>query len=399
MQKSHKFSLSTLTTLIVLTAFTGCSDNSGDSAAQASAPPPAVSVVAVNLEPIGAVHEFAGRTGANETVELRARVEGYLQSSSFTEGSMVKKGQKLFTIDPAPFEAALAQAKAGLASAKAEAARAKSDLTRGRELSPKGFISRSDLDTLTAAEATAKASVASAEAQLKSAQINLSYTTIYAPFSGLIGKETYSVGSLVGSSTQALAELINIDPIYVNFQANEKLLLQYHQSVPSIEKASNAYSITLKLPNNQIYGQHGTLNFADVKVDETTGTVDIRAEFPNPTRQLLPGMYVTIRIESTQKTEMPLIPQFAVQENQQGRFVLVVTADNKVESRNVTLGRRIGPMWAVESGLKEGEQIIVSGLQKVRPNITVNPQLMNVNTETGVLTPAAGVLAKEAGTQ
>ena len=399
MQKSHKFSLSTLTILIALTAFTGCSDNSGDSAAQTGAPPPAVSVVAVNLEPIGDVHEFAGRTGANETVELRARVEGYLQSSSFTEGSMVKKGQKLFTIDPAPFEAALAQAKAGLASAQAEAARAKSDLTRGRELSPKGFISRSDLDKLTAAEATARASVASAKAQLKSAQINLSYTTIYAPFSGLIGKETYSVGNLVGPSTQALAELINIDPIYVSFQANEKLLLQYHQKAASMETARQAYSITLKLPNNQTYGQHGTLNFADVKVDETTGTVDIRAEFPNPTRQLLPGMYVTIRIESTKKTEMPLIPQFAVQENQQGRFVLVVTADNKVQSRNVTLGRRIGPMWAVESGLKKGEQIIVSGLQKVRPNITVNPQLMNVNTETGVLTPAAGALAKEAGSQ
>ena len=399
MQKSQKFSLSTLTLLIALAAFTGCSDNSGDSAAQASAPPPAVSVVAVNLEPIGDVHEFAGRTGANETVELRARVEGYLQSSSFTEGSMVNKGQKLFTIDPAPFEAALAQAKAGLASAQAEAARAKSDLTRGRELSPKGFISRSDLDKLTAAEATARASVASAKAQLKSAQINLSYTTIYAPFSGLIGKETYSVGNLVGPSTQALAELINIDPIYVSFQANEKLLLQYHQKAASMETASQAYSITLKLPNNQTYGQHGTLNFADVKVDETTGTVDIRAEFPNPTRQLLPGMYVTIRIESTQKTEMPLIPQFAVQENQQGRFVLVVTADNKVQSRNVILGRRIGPMWAVESGLKKGEQIIVSGLQKVRPNITVNPQLMNVNTETGVLTPAAGASAKKAGSQ
>ncbi len=399
MQKSHKFSLSTLTVLIALTAFTGCSDNSGEAASQASAPPPAVSVAAVNFEPIGDVHEFTGRTGANETVELRARVEGYIESSSFTEGSMVQKGQKLFTIDRAPFEAALAQARAGLNSAKAEAARAKSDLTRGRELSPKGFISRSDLDKLTTAEATARASVASAEAQLKTAQINLSYTTIYAPFSGLVGKETYSVGNLVGPSSEPLAELINIDPIYVNFQANEKLLLQYHQSVSSMEQASQAYTISLQLPNNATYAQHGTLNFADVKVDETTGTVDIRAEFPNPARQLLPGMYVTIRIESNKKTDMPVIPQFAVQENQHGRFVLVVTADNKVESRTVTLGRRIGPMWVVESGLERGEKIIVSGLQKVRPNTTVNPQLMNINTETGVMTPAAGASAKAAGVQ
>ncbi len=388
MQISDKFSLSAVTALIALTTLSGCSEEQGKAATPMAPPPAAVSVVTVNMEPVGGYQEFAARTAASETVSLRARIEGYLESSNFNEGSMVEKGQQLFSIDPAPFKAALSQANAELISAKADATRTLSDLTRGRELEPKGYISKADMDKLVSNEAMARAKVAASEAQKKAAEINLSYTTIYAPFSGLIGKETYSVGSLVGPSSDPLAELININPIYVNFQVNEKTLLQHNKAGMSLEQASHDYSITLKLPTGHIYGQEGTLNFANVKVDATTGTVDIRAAFPNPSQTLLPGMYVTIRMESNEKVDMPLIPQFAVQENQQGRFVLVVTADNTVESRVVQLGRRIGPMWVVESGLKAGEKIIVSGLQKVRPNATVSPQLMTVNLETGVLTPA-----------
>ncbi|CAM3662745.1 efflux RND transporter periplasmic adaptor subunit [Parendozoicomonas haliclonae] len=387
MWKSKKFPLSALATAVVLTALTGCSEN--QDAGRGAMPPPSVSVVAVEMEPVGAYQEFSARTEASETVDLRARVEGYLQKRNFLEGESVNEGQLLFSIDPAPFEASLSQAKASVSSAEAELIRANADLKRGRELASKGgFISQSDLDNLKTKAAQANAAMEVAKAQLKTANINLSYTKIFAPFSGQIGKETYSIGNLVGPSSEPLAELIKTNPMYVNFQINEKTLLDYHQAQSS-GAPEQTFTTQIRLPNGTLYSEPGTFDFADVKVEETTGTVDMRTTFPNPKELLLPGMYVTLIVESEHKTEMPLIPQFSVQENMQGRFVLVVTAENKVETRLVELGRRIGPMWVVKSGLNAGEKIIVSGLQKVRPGVVVNPQLMDVDTKTGTLTAVA----------
>ncbi|MTI13683.1 efflux RND transporter periplasmic adaptor subunit [Sansalvadorimonas verongulae] len=389
MWKPKKLSLPVISIVLGLTALAGCSDGKQNPQnGQMQMPAPSVSVVTVSEEPVGAYNEFVARTEASETVELRARVEGFIEKRGFLEGETVQKGQLLFLIDQAPFQAVLSQAKANLISAQAEEVRAKGDLDRGHELFPQGHISKSDLDKLISTEAQAKANVQASKAQLETARINLSYTEIRAPFSGRIGKATYSVGNLVGPSSSPLAELVKLDPMHVNFQVNEKVLISYQQSHQEHTRDHNGgseFDLSLKLPNGSIYSEPGIFDFADIKVDETTGTINLRASFSNPDRLLLPGLYATLMVDSTRKENMPLIPQVSVQENQQGRFVLVVNDENKVNTRIIKTGRRIGPMWTVTSGLKAGEKVIVAGLQKVRPDITVNPVMKMIDTTTGTL--------------
>ena len=366
----------------------GCSDDADKQ--QAAAPAPAVSVVKVENRPVGDYREFVARTEAVEEVDLRARVEGYLTRREFIEGDQVEKGQLLFEIDPAPFKATISQAKANLSSSKAELIRAEKALKRGRELFPKGFISQSDVDTLTSNDAQARASVQARQAELETAMINLSYTRITAPFTGEIGKARYSIGNLVGPSSEPLAVLTSTDPMYVSFSVNDKDVVKYLEQYAGSRERPNDFDLSLRLPTGGEFSQPGTFNFANTRADETTGTINMRAEFPNPESILLPGLYVTLIAESKVKTEMPLIPQAAVQENQQGRFVLVVTDENKIETRMVDMGRRLGAMWVVNKGLKMGERIVVEGLQKARPGLVVNPVLKNIDMTTGTLsTPAA----------
>ncbi|WP_281648080.1 efflux RND transporter periplasmic adaptor subunit [Parendozoicomonas sp. Alg238-R29] len=394
MWKLKTLPLQTASVLFGLVLLSGCSDNQ-QSAQQRQMPAPSVSVISVNEEPVGQYSEFVARTEASEAVSLRARVEGFIEKRGFIEGETVQKDQLLFLIDQAPFKATLSQAKANLSSAQAEEIRAKADLKRGKELFPQGHISKSDLDKLISMEAQAKANVEAAKAQLETARINLSYTEIRAPFSGRVGKATYSVGNLVGPSSPALAELIKLDPMYVNFQINEKELISYQQTHGRDGDTNSEFDLSLKLPNGSTYPEPGTFDFADIKVDETTGTVNLRATFPNPDKLLLPGLYVTLMVDSTKKENMPLIPQASVQENQQGRFVLIVNQENKVETRIIQTGRRIGPMWVVTSGLQAGDKIIVAGLQKVRPGVIVNPTLKVINTTTGTLSAPQHVKAGE----
>ncbi|WP_252178895.1 efflux RND transporter periplasmic adaptor subunit [Endozoicomonas sp. 4G] len=347
-------------------------------------PPPAVSVISVTKEPVGDYQEYVARTEAVNTVELRARVEGFLVKRDFVEGQTVEKGQLLFEIDPKPYIASLKKAEADLASAEAELDKSQKDLKRSKDLYQKGHLSQADLDTQTSKEAKAEASVQAAQAQLDTAKLNLSYTKIRAPFKGQIGRANYSIGNLVGPSSEPLATLNSIDPIYVNFQVNEQQFVSHLQENPdSRTSEKRAFEMSLRLPNGSDYNHKGTFNFADTRIDETTGTVSLRAEFPNPQGIIVPGLYVTLVVESKIKTEHPTIPQSAVQENQSGRFVLVVNADNKVETRQVELGRRIGPMWVVDSGLKVGEKVIVEGLQKVRAGVKVNPTTVTIDPETG----------------
>ncbi|MCL6271613.1 efflux RND transporter periplasmic adaptor subunit [Sansalvadorimonas sp. 2012CJ34-2] len=389
MQITKNLSIKAAPLLLGMALLAGCSEENQQGATQHQIPPPAVSVASVTNEAVGDYAEFVARTEASESVDLRARVEGFLQERNFIEGETVQKDQLLFKIDPAPFKASLSQANAKLASARAAKVQAAADLERGRELFPQGHISKANLDSLISAEAQAVANVESAKAQVETARINLSYSEINAPFSGKIGKETYSVGNLVGPSSDPLASLIKVDPMYVNFQVNEKLMITYQQQHQGNGNVNQEFSTSLKLPNGAMYDEPGSFDFADIKVDETTGTVNMRAAFPNPDKLLLPGLYVTLIIKGTQKQDKPLIPQAAVQENQQGRFVLVVNSENKVDTRIIKTGRRIGPMWVVESGLKASEKIIVSGLQKVRPGIVVTPVMKVVDMETGTFSDPA----------
>ncbi|WP_020585100.1 efflux RND transporter periplasmic adaptor subunit [Endozoicomonas elysicola] len=375
----------------------GCSEDKQQQ--QHQMPPPAVSVFNVADQEVGEYHEFVARSEAIDVVDIRARVEGFLVERNFTEGGLVEKDQLLYEIDRAPFIAALKGAEAQLASSKANLVNAQKNLERGRDLVKKGFISQADFDMQTSTEAQAVAGVEAAEASLETAQINLSYTRITAPFKGEIGKSTYSVGNLVGPTSQPLATLTSMDPIYVTFQVDERQLISHmmdnamaagqkadaEEEAPIEEKEE--FKLTLKLPNGQEYNQPGTFRFADTQVDETTGTLTLRASFPNPHGIILPGLYVNLQAESNAKTMQPMIPQAAVQQNQSGHFVLVVTPENTVETRQVTLGRRIGAMWVVTKGLKANEHIIVQGLQKVRPGAKVTPGLVTVNPTTGTITP------------
>tara|TARA_B110000879_G_scaffold72555_1_gene101411 strand:- start:2300 stop:3430 length:1131 start_codon:yes stop_codon:yes gene_type:complete len=365
--------------ILTIGLLSGC-DNDAD---QPAIENPAVSVFQVKTEEVGQYLEFVARTEPNQSVEIRARVEGELISRSFTEGGIVTKGQELFQIDPDQYSASLAEAEAALKSQRVGAANALRNLERGQELSKTGFISNSDLDKLVTTSSQAEAAVRSAEANLEKASLNLQYSTIHAPFTGSIGRVKFNVGNLVTPQSDSLATLISIDPMYVNFQLEEARYLNYLQMPEDIQQEVN---LTLRLPNNQVYTGDGVVNFADTRIDESTGTVAMRAEFSNKNGSLVPGLFVTLMIETEDKESVALVPQVAVQENQQGKFVLVVGDDNKVVARVVQLGRRMNAMWVVESGLEAGEQIIIEGLQKVRPGVEVEPIEKTIDSITGTIT-------------
>ena len=373
---------------------TGCSEEKNQ---HRQMPPPAVSAFSVTDQKVGDYYEYVGRSEAINSVDIQARVEGFLVKRNFTEGGTVDKGQLLYEIDRAPFEAALKGAKAQLTSSQASLVNARKNLSRTQDLIKRGAISQSDYDNQVSSEAQAAAAVQLAQANLETAQLNLGYTRIYAPFRGEIGKSNFSVGNLINPTSGTLATLTSMDPIYVTFQVDERQLISHLIKNPKarsgasqvpIESAleeKGAFTLSLKLPNGQEYNQPGTFSFADTQVNETMGTLTLRATFPNPEGIILPGLYVTVQAESTAKTPLPLIPQSSVQQDQGGHFVLVIKPDNTVESRHVELGRRINAMWAVKSGLKPGEHIIVQGLQKVRVGGKVNPTLVAVNPTTGTI--------------
>jgi membrane fusion protein (multidrug efflux system) len=378
----HKFIKITLITLLSVSLFS-CSEP----VEQSKAPPPAVSVYKVTVEDVGRHREFVARTQAFKEANLRARVEGELIERHFREGAIVDKGQLLLKIDPANYEALLAQAKADLASKVSGEDNAIRNLKRAKDLIGDGYISQSDFDRLTTEESQAKASVKVGQSALKRAELDLSYTTILAPFTGRIGKVNYNVGNIVGPTSDALATLTVTDPIYVSFQVEEELYLNYLQEHKDAEEPSDVQiDFNLRLPNDTLYDEPGQLDFAGTKIEQGMGTVELRAVFANPNSIILPGLFVTLITESQQKETMSMIPQAAVQANQQGKFVLVVDQSNTVKQRHVILGRRINAMWIVEEGLEAGEQVIIEGLQKVRVGVTVNPVLKVVNTLTGTMT-------------
>ena len=325
-----------------------------------------------------------GRAEAILSAELVARVEGEILKRNFEEGSTVTKDQLLFEIEDSPYVAALSQAKANLQRNQAAKIRAEKDFERGKELRPDGFISASDLDQLESNALQAKAAVEADKAAVENAEINLDYTKIVAPFDGKISKANYTQGNIVNPGSGSLATIIDDDPVYVNFEVNEKayinFLMENHARDPN-----ELLTLGLRLPNGSMLDQQGVIDYTDTEVNATTGTINIRAKFANPEGLVVPGLYVTVRATAKETRDIPLVPQYAVQENQQGSFVLVVGDDNTVSQRIIETGSREGAFYTVETGLEPGETIVVEGLQKVRIGVAVNPVIKTVDFETGAV--------------
>ncbi len=339
-------------------------------------PPPAVTVVVAAQKDITPSFEFIGRVEAIDKVDLRARVEGVLEERLFTEGDYVEKGQLLFVIEKGLYEAAVEMAKADVAQAEATLIEANLKLKRVQDAVQTGAVSAQELDQAVAAQKRAEAEVMAAEAALRRAQLDLGYTEVKAPVRGKIGRAAYTVGNLVGPESGSLAHIVSIDPIYVNFPVSQRDVLELQRerlaSGPDMEKLIVP---TLRLSDGEPYQHPGELDFIDPRVDPETDTRMVRVVFANPDELLVDGQFVTVVLRREERIRKLVVPQAAVQQDQAGPFVVVVTPDNKAEIRRVETGLREGVDWVIEAGLSDGELVIVEGLQKVRPGSTVKPSL------------------------
>jgi membrane fusion protein, multidrug efflux system len=348
-------------------------------AAQNAPPPPAVSVTPVVSRQITETGDYIGRVTAIDKVDVVARVPGFIEERNFVEGQQVKKGDLLFRIEQATYKAAVDQQRATLAKAKATEVNAKLQLERGKELVKNQNIPQSTLDQRAADEAAAQASVLEAQAQLEQADINLGYTEIRSPIDGRIGLAIFTVGNLVQPSSGKLATIVSQDPIYVIFQVSQRNILTYRQRVAQSPEQNPHVTIHIKLPNGSVYPHPGLTNFLDVQVDPTTDTVAIRAQVPNPEGLLIAGGVVGVTVERGAPRLALMVPQAAVLLDQAGRYVLMVGADKKVEQRRITTGVEQGRDVVVTDGLKEGELVIVEGVQKVRPGQIVTANVVAQN--------------------
>ena len=336
----------------------------GGDEAPAQPPPPEVGVIQAAAANLPLTREIGGRLSGFRSADVRARVPGVLQKRVYEEGSDVQQGDVLFLIDPAPLQAALGTAQASLAQARANYANAKANADRARQLAPTDFISRSDLDNALAAERSASASVQAAQAAVESARINLGYATVRAPISGRAGKQQVTEGALVGQGQATLLTTVDqVDPLYANFSIGVGELERIRRARDAAQGEQS--TVEVLLADGSVYEHPGTLDFSGDIVDPATGAISMRALIPNPDRRLLPGTYVTLRARLGQMQGVYSIPQAAVQRDARSAYVMVVGADGNVLRQNVTLDRADGGNWIVTAGLKDGQQVIVSGLQKV----------------------------------
>lgn len=372
----HILSRSLILALMAGTLLAGCKE--GPASASGAMPPSAVDVVTLNQTPLTLTTELSGRTSAHRIAEVRPQVNGIILKRYFVEGSDVKAGQVLYQIDPATYDAAVASAEASLAKAEATEQSARLKAKRYAELVKVKAISTQDYDDAQASWKQAVAEIAAAKAALKSARIDLGYTKVRATISGRIGKSSVTEGALVTAQQAAsLTTIQQLDPIYVDVTQSTTDLLQLRQLYASgqLEHTQDGAVVHFVLENGAAYPHSGKLEFSDVTVDETTGMVTVRALAPNPDRLLLPGMFVRAILTQGEQPNGLLVPQAAVSRTAKGgASVLLVNADNKVEQREIEVGRAFHGNWVVESGLKGGERVIVAGLQKVRPGAEVAPK-------------------------
>jgi membrane fusion protein (multidrug efflux system) len=339
-------------------------------------PPPEVSVVTVHKTSVPVVTELPGRTSAYLVAQVRARVDGIVLRREFTEGADVKAGQRLYQIDPTPYRATLDSALGTLQKAQANLAAMTAQAERYKILIGGNGVSKQEYDNAIASQGQAAADVASGAAAVQTARINLGYTDVVSPISGRTGPSLVTQGAYVQASAATLLTTVQqIDPIYVDLTQTSLAGLQLRRDVASGQlkvNGPNQAKVTLTLEDGTKYPATGTLQFTDITVDPGTGSVTVRAVFPNPDHVLLPGMFVRASIEEGVNDNALLVPQVGVTHNPQGQATaLVVGPNSKVELRTIQASRTSGANWVVDGGLKDGERVIVSGVQKVQPGMSV----------------------------
>lgn len=363
----------------------------GEPEAPPPMPPVEVEAITVTAQPVTNLIELPGRVQAVRTAEVRARVDGIVQRRLYEEGTDVRAGTALFQIDPRPLRAVLDAAQASLRRAQAEQTNARRDVERFRPLVARNAISEQEFDAAVARAAQAEADVGAARAQVEQARLNLGYATVTSPISGRAGRAEVTEGALVNAAQGTLmATVEQLDPMYVNFSqsSTEVLRLRRDMQAGRVQTPGIGRSrVTLILEDDSVYERSGVLDFADQSVDPSTGTVSLRAEFPNPRRILLPGEFVRARIEAGVRPDGILIPQRAVQLSSQGASVMTIDAKGMAAPRPVKVGELRGAQWEIREGLKPGDRVITDGLQKVQPGAPV--RVAGARPPAGATKPAA----------
>jgi membrane fusion protein (multidrug efflux system) len=337
-------------------------------------PPPEVSVVTIEPKALPIVFEYVGQTAGSREVEVRARVSGILLSRNFKEGAPVKKGESLYSIDPAPFLTAVARAEADVAAAEAREQQARRNAARLKPLYAEKAVSQKDYDDAVSAEAIIAADLKAARARLADARLSLDYTKVEAPVSGVASRSLRSEGTLVSGPDMLLTTVMQVEPIWVSFGIpdNEQARLQKEVEAGRLElpKGGN-FEVALRLADGSTYPRTGRLNFADVRVSPTTGTRESRAEVPNPNGTLRPGEFVRVILRGATRPSATTVPQRAVLEGPQGKFVYVIDEKSTAQPRGLQLGEWAGDDWIVTEGLKPGDKVIVDGLMRLGPGAPV----------------------------
>jgi membrane fusion protein (multidrug efflux system) len=368
----------------------------GGEKAPPSAPPPTVGVLTIQPRTVPAVFEFTAQAEASHRVEVRSLVQGTILARYFSEGTDVRKGQKLYLIDPAPYQAVSSTSTAAQVSARAAFEQSKRDLARGEALFKGGAISQRDLDVLRTNYERAEATLAGSAASLDKANVDLNRTTIVAEIDGRVGAAEQLVGAQVPGPSLLLTTIDQLDPIFVDLAVSDNDRLKHDDEVRTgrvTPPKNGSYRVELVLSDSSTYDQQGRINFADLRVDQATGSLRLRTEFRNPKRRILPGQFVRARLLGATRNDAVLVPQTAVQQALGRQFVYVVVGDT-AKSRDVVTGSWVGSDWIIEKGLQAGDQVIVDNIQRVRAGAPVlakawQPDSMNAAKQSASAAGAA----------
>ena len=391
--KQIKPALHSLLVVAAIFVIAGCERQAGS---KTTTPPPLLEVLVAEViqQDVPIYFEWIGTTEGYVNAQIRPRVQGYLQSRDYKEGSLIKAGQPMFTIDPREYQAALDQAMGDFRRAEANFGKSRLDVTRYTPLAKEGAISQQELDNAIQANQADKASVEAARAAVDRAKLNLSWTKVTAPIDGIAGISVAQIGDLVTPNT-VLTTVSQVDPIKVYYPISEQEYLHFARRIREIEQGRGGERppLVLTLADGSVYPERGTFSLADRQVDLRTGTITMQSLFPNPENILRPGQYAKIRVAAETRKGAMLVPQVAVQRLQGSTQVAVVGAEHKVDIRPVKVGEQVGNMWIITQGLKPGERVVVEGVQKVKAGMAVNPQ-----ASAAVPTPAQAVAGSPSGT-